>query len=246
MLTKVDGGVVINGLFEDYLDSIGKFPLIIADPPYGNIAKAKWDKGIAANHQIDWLQKLQKAANDGTALYWFGGWGKYRKRVLFETLSWAEFETDWHLQAFIPWVKKKAYGVKDNYLAAMEYIAYFTMGKKPAIFNKPYLDELRTCREWTKYKCHDKRKRRTMFWGDVAEVVDVTEILRGKNHECEKPVRVYEIPIETHTNPGDRVFDPFGGSGVCGSAAKKLGREFVIIEKDKDMCEWMIKQRFTA
>ena len=212
--------------------------------------KADWDKGMTADIHLNWLSRLERAAEHGTSLYWFGGWGKYKQRILFETLARAEHETNWHLQALIPWVKKRAYGVKDNYLAALELIGYFTLGPKPAIFKKPYLDELRTCNEWgnkdkdgKSYKCHDKRKRRTMFWGDFGEVVDVSEIFRKKVHDAEKPVRVYEIPIETHTNPGDRVLDPFGGSGVSIAACRKLEREFVVIEKDKQMCERMIENR---
>jgi len=42
---------------------------------------------------------------------------------------------------------------------------------------------------------------------------------------------LYRIIVAT-SNPGDIVLDPFMGSGTTGAVAKKLGRNFIGIEKE--------------
>jgi DNA modification methylase len=53
-----------------------------------------------------------------------------------------------------------------------------------------------------------------------------------KRHPCEKPRRLIEIILETSSNPGDVVLDPFAGSGVTADACRALGRYFILIEQD--------------
>jgi len=54
----------------------------------------------------------------------------------------------------------------------------------------------------------------------------------NKLHSTQKPeALLYRIIIST-SNPGDIVLDPFMGSGTTGAIAKKLGRNFIGIEKE--------------
>lgn len=100
------------------------------------------------------------------------------------------------------------------------------MGDKPATFHIPLLEEKRGYAGYNvKYPAKSEFLRRTNVWDDV------TELFRGKIHPTEKPSRLAEIMIETSSNPGDLVLDPFAGSGSTGVAAKKLGREYLLIEK---------------
>ncbi len=43
-------------------------------------------------------------------------------------------------------------------------------------------------------------------------------------HPCPRPVDTVQFIIESHTNPGDRVLDPFCGSGTAIVAAEMTGR----------------------
>jgi len=52
----------------------------------------------------------------------------------------------------------------------------------------------------------------------------------GNFHPTEKPVRLFEIPMEQHTKPGDIVLEPFCGSGSQIIAAEKLGRRCMAME----------------
>lgn len=46
----------------------------------------------------------------------------------------------------------------------------------------------------------------------------------GNEHPTQKPTRLFEIPQELHTRPGDIVLETFSGSGSQLVAAEKLGR----------------------
>lgn len=52
----------------------------------------------------------------------------------------------------------------------------------------------------------------------------------GNEHPTEKPTKLFEIPIELHTRPGDIVLEPFSGSGSQLIAAEKLRRRCRAVE----------------
>mgnify|MGYP002813257839 CR=1 FL=1 len=51
-----------------------------------------------------------------------------------------------------------------------------------------------------------------------------------KLHPTQKPLALMRWIVERYTEPGQRVLDPFCGSGTTGVACAKLGRDFVGIE----------------
>lgn len=59
-------------------------------------------------------------------------------------------------------------------------------------------------------------------------------VQRSAEHPNKKPNGMYSQLIEILTNPGDWVLDPFSGSGTTGQMCKKLNRNFVCIEKEKE------------
>ncbi len=54
-----------------------------------------------------------------------------------------------------------------------------------------------------------------------------------KAHSTQKPEALLYRVIMASSNVGDVVLDPFFGSGTTGAVAKKLGRNWVGIERDK-------------
>lgn len=54
-----------------------------------------------------------------------------------------------------------------------------------------------------------------------------------KIHPTQKPESLLHRVILSSTNPGDVVLDPFFGTGTTGAVAKKLGRDFIGIERDQ-------------
>lgn len=219
-----------------------KFPLIVADPPYGNIVNVAWDRVNTDYEQfsdwmLNWTCLLETYCEPGGALYVFGGIGKVGFRPFFRYLIEAELQTDFKLSTLITWRKRRGYGIQHGYLFTREELAFFILGdpKKPRCFNVPYLNKLRGYAGYdADYPAKSEFLRRTNVWDDV------TEILKGKIHDAQKPVDLIKIPIEAHTKKGEWVLDPFAGSGTTAIAARSLDRRFVVVEKDETEFEKLV------
>jgi DNA modification methylase len=251
MIRRVNGGFVLLGDCADkdthqlvYYSCLGcvSAPLVIADPPYGNIVSEKWDR-VADDDRfsrwmIQWVSYWKNILCDGGAFYVWGGLGHVGFRPFAKFLGRVEQEAPpLQLANMITWKKRRAYGVQTNYLYTREECAYLVNGdaKKPHMFNVPLLDEKRGYAGYNaKYPAKSEYLRRSNVW------TDVTEILRGKKHVAEKPQRVLEIPIEVHTQPGEFVIDLFSGSGATALAARRLGRRFISVENDPATFETIV------
>lgn len=223
-------------------DTAGPLPLVVADPPYGNIVSASWDRAATDDRQfcewmLDWTTRSAPLLLPGAAFYVWGGIGRPRFRPFYRYLADVEERTPFELSAHITWKKRRAYGVQNNYLFTREELAYLVLGnaKKPHLFEIPLLAEKRGYAGYNaKYPAKSEYLRRGMVWDDV------TEIFRGKVHDTQKPTRLHEIPIEVHTAPGEWVLDPFAGSGTTALAARALGRRFVVVERDPAIFEVLV------
>jgi len=58
-----------------------------------------------------------------------------------------------------------------------------------------------------------------------------------KVHPTQKPEALLARVIMASTKPGDVILDPFFGTGTTGAVAKRLGRNFVGIEREQDYIE---------
>jgi DNA modification methylase len=204
----------------------GRVHLVVADPPYGQILKAAWD--VACYERLGALVS-QLLVTGGTAYVW-GGIGKPGHRPFFEWLASVERNSDLRLWDLITWKKKRAYGKKNAYLFVREECAMLVKGDEgPKTFHVPLLDKKRGYPGYNeKYPAKSEFYRRTNVWDDV------TEILRGKIHDAEKPAALAEIMIRTSSNEGDLVLDPFAGSGSTGVAALRVGKRRAVLYELSD------------
>lgn len=87
---------------------------------------------------------------------------------------------------------------------------------------------------------HGIRKQMGSVWR--FSVCSGTERLKDNNgnkiHSTQKPIDMLERIITISSNINDIVLDPFGGTMTTAAAAKKLGRNYVTIEKNKTYCEY--------
>jgi modification methylase len=58
-----------------------------------------------------------------------------------------------------------------------------------------------------------------------------------KAHPTQKPEALLHRVLLAATNPGDLVLDPFFGSGTTGAVAKRLGRDWIGIERESSYVE---------
>ena len=249
-VTKYANGYLIQAEYPECIPLVKSiqphFDLILTDPPYSGIIKDKWDneKGgqtAFANWLISVIKSFEELIDNGSSCYFWGAVGTTKNRPLFEVLSRLEHETGFSLKNLITWSKKRAIGTKYNYLFCREELTWLIKGNvNPSIFNIPYLDKLRECQSFNKkYECKSPYLRRTNVW------TDITEILRKKLVMCQKPVKLYEIPIQVSSNEQGWIFDPFAGSGTCAEACINLNRNFVLIERNPETYQ-IAKQRIDS
>jgi modification methylase len=66
-----------------------------------------------------------------------------------------------------------------------------------------------------------------------------------KAHPTQKPEGLLHRVLLASSNPGDLVLDPFFGTGTTGAVAKRLGRRWIGIERDKEYAK-LARERIAA
>jgi site-specific DNA-methyltransferase (adenine-specific) len=209
----------------------GSVDLVLTDPPYYGIVKDSWDNQWSCVEDfVVWLfwifTACRRILKPTGSIVFFGGIGKSQQRPLLRMIE--AMDRRFVYQNWITWAKKRAYGKKDDYLFTREEILWYTMSEA-FTFNIPLLAEKRGYAGFNaKYPAKSEFKRVTNVWSDIPE------LFRPKRY-CQKPEPLMARLIETHSNPGNMIIDPFAGYGSTGLVALKLRRQFQgceIIEAD--------------
>jgi site-specific DNA-methyltransferase (adenine-specific) len=61
---------------------------------------------------------------------------------------------------------------------------------------------------------------------------DIPPNSKGKLHPTQKPVALMAYMVQTYSNEGETILDPYMGSGTTGVACMNLGRAFIGIERE--------------
>lgn len=234
---------------EEFIPSLvdESVPLLLTDPPYYEIVPEKWDRQWRdERHFADWLSDLfvlalPKLTPNGSLVF-FGAMGRHKSHPLFRIVTNLE-DGGYTFRQWITWKKRRAFGKSHDYLYIREEILWFSKNpeRTGVIFNKPYSDELRGYGAFNpKYEISDY-KRVGNVWTDIPPedlndpvIEDITELFK-LDRQCQKPVKIMDRLVKTHSNPGDLVVDPFVGWGTTGVAAVQADRNFLgceAIEKD--------------
>lgn len=87
-----------------------------------------------------------------------------------------------------------------------------------------FVEEILVIRRGSTYNTGLQWANYTGVWSDIIE---------GKIiHPFQKPLSLIERLMRVYTNPGDKVLDPFAGSGTTGQAGLNLGRDVVMCDND--------------
>jgi len=81
-----------------------------------------------------------------------------------------------------------------------------------------------------------KSKKRNYKGGDTERMPKSILDFKSERglHPTQKPETLFGYMIKTYTNEGDLVLDNCCGSGTTGAAAKKLNRDYILIENDPE------------
>lgn len=191
-----------------------------------------------------WFGKVcDKLKKDGT-LYMCGDWkcSSSMQRVIEERLR---------VVNRIIWQREKGRGSKTNWKNAMEDIWFAVRDSKNYFFNVEAVKMKR--KVMAPYKVDGKPKdweaseggnfRMTYpsnIWDDIS--VPFWSMPENTDHPTQKPEKLYAKLILASTRPGDRIFDPFSGSGTAAVVAEKLGRRYCGIEINREYCLWTLKR----
>jgi len=234
-------------LLGDSLDILKKIPdrtfdLIFADPPYNmqineNLKRPddskvdgvndKWDKFLNFNHYDNfsksWLRECKRVLKNNGSIWVIGTYHNI-------------FRIGYHIQNLNFWLLNDVIWRKNNpmpnfkgtrFTNAHETLIWASKDKKSKYtFNYQSLkclnDDLQMRSDWILPICNGKERLKK----------------NGKKvHSTQKPESLLHRIILATTNKGDKIFDPFLGTGTSAVVAKKLGRKYFGIEKDKKYFE---------
>ncbi len=229
----------------DCLEELRKLPassidLIFADPPYnlqlsGELLRPDqsrvegvdeaWDQ--FATFQAydaftrDWLTACQRVLKDTGTLWVIGSYHNiFRVGTQLQDLGfWILNDVVWRKTNPMPNFRGKRF---TNAHETMIW-ASKTAGQKTYTFNysamKALNDDLQMRSDWLLPICNGAERLKDE---DGAKI-----------HPTQKPEALLHRVILASSNRGDVVLDPFFGTGTTGVVAKKLGRHFVGIEREK-------------
>ncbi|MDA0822160.1 MAG: site-specific DNA-methyltransferase [Proteobacteria bacterium] len=213
------------------------FDCIWTDPPYflsnngttcasgrrTTVNKGKWDtsRGAAIDHafNVAWLEQCYRLlAPAGTI--WVSG----TQHVYF-SVGMALQEIGYRLLNDIVWEKPNPppnLGCR-CFTHATEMLLWATKAAKGSAARYTF--------NYQEMKKRNGDRQMKNVWRFTAP--GKAEKQHGK-HPTQKPVALVEQCLSASTNPGDRVFDPFAGSGTTGVASLNLDRRFVGCEIDPE------------
>ena len=214
------------------------FDLVFADPPYNmqigekltrpdsskvNGVNDKWDQFNSLIHYDNfcknWLSECKRILKDNGSIWVIGTYHNI-------------FRLGYHLQNLNYWLLNDVIWRKNNpmpnfrgtrFTNAHETLIWASKTKKSKYtFNYQSLkclnDDLQMRSDWKFPICNGKERLKS----------------NGKKvHSTQKPEALLHRIILATTNKGDSIIDPFLGTGTTAVVAKKLGRKYFGIEKEK-------------
>ncbi len=213
--------------------------MVFADPPYNlqlnnplvrpdntsvDGVNDYWDKFESMSEYDDftfkWLKEAKRVMKDNATIWIIGSYHNiFRVGTILQNLGF------WILNDVI-WVKNNP---MPNFKGTRFTNAHETLiwasksSKSKYLFNyeamKALNDDLQMRSDWNLPICTGNER--------------IKDNKGEKLHSTQKPEALLHRVILSSTNKNDIILDPFFGSGTTGAVAKKLGRKFIGIEKDK-------------
>ncbi len=223
--------------------------LAVIDPPY-NMHKAGWDTFKSEKEFFDltysWIDALIPKLKNNSSLYVFNT--PFNSAHILQYLV----NKGLNFQNWITWDKRDGLGGgRRRFSNGQETIVFFTKGKNH-IFN---YDDVRVPYQSKERIEHAKKKgilKNGERWfpnpkgrlcGEVWHITSerhknkVNGKVQKMKHATPKPLELVERIITASSNENDLILDCFVGIGTTAIAAKKLKRNFLCCDLEKDYVE---------
>lgn len=239
--------VVNKTILQDSLKALDLLPansvdLMVVDPPYNltkNFSTTTFKETNAEEYKLwldEWLVKTIRVLKDNASVYICSDW---KTSIFIPEVASKYFI----LQNRISWEREKGRGALNNWKNCLEDIWFFTKSKdyyfdlesvkvqRPVI--APYRDSEGNPKDWiddgkNKYRLTSPSN----IWTDIS--IPFWSMPENTPHPAQKPEKLIAKLILASSQVGDVVLDPFLGSGTTSVVAKKLGRCYIGIEREKE------------
>jgi site-specific DNA-methyltransferase (adenine-specific) len=223
--------------------------LLFIDPPY-NLTKTfntSSFKQTSVTHYISWmeswLEKLIRLLKPSASIYICGDW---RSSSAIHLLC----EKYFIVRNRITFEREKGRGAKKDWKNNCEDIWFCTVSND-FTFNADAVKLKRNViapyrengmpKDWTEQENGNYRLTYpSNIWTDIT--IPFWSMQENTPHPTQKPEKLLAKIILASSNEGDIVFDPFAGVGTAGIVAKKLKRNFVMVEIDEEYCLYAEKR----
>ena len=246
---------IINESFKHVLQFVSdcSINLLILDPPY-NLDKVfsttKFTKTTVGEYTAyleDILEAWYPKLKANATVYICGDW---RTSISICNAA-SKFFT---VRNRITWEREKGRGAKYNWKNCSEDIWFCTVGKEYT-FNvgdvklrravlAPYRKNGKP-KDWI--EAEKGRFRDTAPSNLMSDItIPFWSMPENTYHPTQKSEKLLAKLILASSNKGDLVCDPFLGSGTTAVVAKKLNRNFLAVEREKEYCVWAQKRILEA
>ncbi|WP_025184020.1 DNA-methyltransferase [Leptospira kirschneri] len=229
--------------FDDCLDRLPRLPsksirLILSDLPYGT-TRCKWD--IVVPFKELWDQYNRIIVDNGAVILTASQ--PFTTALINSNPKMFRYELIWYKSRASGFLNAKKMPQKSH-----ENILIFY--KKPPVYN-PQTYKINPIYQRKGVKLRKSRKSESLFRlsnSDANQYRYIDDGTRSPDsvlcfssewqkgmHSTQKPVALMDFLIRSYSNVGDTILDNCMGSGTTGIACIRAGRNFVGIEKDKNI-----------
>lgn len=212
-----------------------KVDMVLCDPPYGT-TQNKWDSRIPFESMWSHIRGIVKPE---TPII-FTAQAPFTYALAMSNIK--EFKYQW------VWEKSQATGfLNAKKMPLKNYEDVLVFYRRLPTYNPQFT-------EGKPYVAKSNASKNKGNYGKFNDNVTINEgyrypksIIKFSNgrkveHPTQKPIGLFAYLISTYTNVGESILDFCAGSGTTAIAAERLGRKWILIEKEKKYCE-IIKQR---
>lgn len=224
----------------DIVDMKGQFTgsveLVYVDPPFftqrkhGDSFDDRWDDIEHYVNEVTWriTHGWDALKPGGTLLVHLDWHAVHYVKVKLDLMAWnGEFQNE------IIWKYNSGGASKKRLARKHDTILVYTKNGANPTFNpirEPYPHDY-----GDRPGFHPDGKLLSDVWTDISFLGTSSKERTG--YPTQKPVALLERLVYLYSNPGDTVLDFYCGSGTTGVAARNLGRNAILIDKNPDAIE---------